>query len=199
MIRNFHKKDCAEIHSSRRWERAKTAAEHLHSPATDRLTSVPVNENPDYTILQQDFNYTFELTYEDLFLEVNNDILFLMFYDPWNPKIFKFGKNFLMKYNFIFQLDPRNIGFMNFAKKEEKKEEQKEKERRQEIIEQKKKMDIIWIIILSVLLAGIIIGVFVGKKIWDKNRKKRANELLDDDYEYKSTDNGVNKDEAIIN
>ena len=154
---------------------------------------------PTLYITNIGLNYTFELTYEDLFLEINNDILFLMFYDPWNPKIFKFGKNFLMKYNFIFQLDPRNIGFMNYAKKEEKKEEQKEKERRQEIIEQKKKMDIIWIIILSVLLVGIIIGVFVGKKIWDKNRKKRANELLDDDYEYKSTDNGENKDEAIIN
>ena len=154
---------------------------------------------PTLYISNYGFNYTFELTYEDLFLEVNNDILFLMFYDPWNPKIFKFGKNFLVKYNFIFQLDTRNIGFMNYAKKEAKKEEEKEKERRQEIIDNKKKIDIIWIIILSVLLVGIIIGIFVGKKIWDKNRKKRANELLDDDYEYKTTVNGENKDEAIIN
>ena len=39
---------------------------------------------------------------------------------------------------------------------------------------------------------GIIIGIFVGKKLWDNKRKKRANELIDDDYEYKS-----GKDDAI--
>ena len=42
---------------------------------------------------------------------------------------------------------------------------------------------------------GIIIGILVGKKIWDKNRKKRANELVDDDYEYESN----NVAEKIIN
>ena len=57
------------------------------------------------------------------------------------------------------------------------------------------KMDIIWIIILSVLVVGIIIGIVVGKKIWDNKRKKRANELVDDDYEYKTGE----KVEPIIN
>ena len=154
---------------------------------------------PSLYFYHHSYNYTFELTYEDLFLEINNDILFLMFYDPWNPKIFKFGKNFLMKYNFIFQLDSKEVGFMNYEKNEEKKEEENEKERRQEVIEKKKKFEIIWIIVLSFLLVGIIIGIIIGKKIWDKNRKKRANELLDDNYEYKTTDDGENKDEAIIN
>ena len=56
-------------------------------------------------------------------------------------------------------------------------------------------MDLIWIIILSVLVVGIIIGIVVGKKIWDNKRKKRANELVDDDYEYKTGE----KVEPIIN
>ena len=35
------------------------------------------------------------------------------------------------------------------------------------------------------IIFGIIIGILIGKKIWDRNRKKRANELIDEDeYEY---------------
>ena len=95
----------------------------------------------------------------------------------------------MKKYNFIFRLDEKSIGFINIINKDEKNEKEKQKE----IIENKKKFEIIWIIILSVLLLGIILGIFVGKKIWDNKRKKRANELVDDDYEYES------KKEEIIN
>ena len=57
---------------------------------------------------------------------------------------------------------------------------------------------IISIVVIFVLLTGIIIGVFVGKKIWDKNRKKRANELNDDEYEYNSNNNDK-MDNKLIN
>ena len=147
------------------------------------------NKFPILYLFSHSFNYTFELTSDDLFIEVSNDFLFLMFYDPWNPKLFLFGEKFMKKYNFIFRLDEKSIGFINIINKDEKREKEKQKE----IIENKKKFEIIWIIILSVLLLGIILGIFVGKKIWDNKRKKRANELVDDDYEYES------KKEEIIN
>ena len=35
------------------------------------------------------------------------------------------------------------------------------------------------------IIIGILIGIFIGKKIWDKNRKKRANELIDT-FQYES-------------
>ena len=143
---------------------------------------------PKIYLFSSALNYTFELNYNDLFIDLNDDILFLMFYDPWNPKVFRFGEKFLSKYNFIFQIDQKNIGFINFDKEDKKSEEEKKRK----IIANKKKFEIIWIIVLSVLLVGIIIGIFVGKKLWDNKRKKRANELVDDDYEYKS------KKDAII-
>ena len=95
----------------------------------------------------------------------------------------------MKKYNFIFRIDQKSIGFIPQINKEEKSD----KEKKQEIIDNKNKFQIIWIIILSVLLVGIILGILVGKKIWDNKRKKRANELVDEDYEYES------KKEEIIN
>jgi hypothetical protein len=52
-----------------------------------------------------------------------------------------------------------------------------------------------------ILLAGIVIGLLFGKKIWDKNRRKRANELVDDDYDYNSgnTGDGKENDDKHIN
>ena len=131
------------------------------------------------------YNYIFNLTYKDCFKEINNRVLFLLFYDPWGPDTFKVGKNFMKKYQFIFDSDKRLIGFLNHEingknGEGDNKEEQKEKKKKLE------KKQLVWIIILVVLLVGIVIGVLVGKKLWDKNRKKRANELLDDDYEYDS-------------
>ena len=133
------------------------------------------------------FNYIFNLTYKDCFKEINNNqILFLFFYDPWSPDIFKFGKNFLNKYPFMFIYEPRRLGFLNTevgkGGNEGDSKEQRQKEKKKLEIKQ-----LIWIFILLILLIGIIIGIFVGKKIWDKNRKKRANELVDD-YDYETAD-----------
>ena len=66
------------------------------------------------------------------------------------------------------------------------------KKKRKKLLNIKKKIEIIWIIVLSVLLAGIIIGILVGKKLWDNKRKKRANELVDEDYEYESKKEPIN-------
>ena len=49
-------------------------------------------------------------------------------------------------------------------------------------------------VITAVLFVGIIIGIFVGKKLWDKKKKKkRANELVDDDYEYDTKKEAINE------
>jgi hypothetical protein len=146
-----------------------------------------ISKFPSLIFLNNNFEDTFELTYKDCFKEINGEILFLLFYDPWSPDLFKFGKNFLKKYQLMFNYDSITIGFLNFNRKSEDDEQNKDKEIRQEEQKSFETKQLIWIFILLVLLIGIVIGVFVGKKIWDKARKKRANELLDD-YDYE-TDN----------
>ena len=146
-----------------------------------------ISKFPSLIFLNNNFEDNFELTYKDCFKEINGEILFLLFYDPWSPDLFKFGKNFLKKYQLMFNYDSITIGYLNFNKKSEDDEQNKDKETRKEEQKSFEIKQLIWIFILLVLLIGIVIGVFVGKKIWDKARKKRANELLDD-YDYE-TDN----------
>ena len=140
-----------------------------------------ISKFPKLSFVHKGYNYIFNITYEDCFKEINNQILFLLFYDPWSINIFKVGKNFLKKYQFIFRTDHKTIGFINSGndnngnyEREQKKEEQRKLENKQLIL----------IIILIVLILGIIIGFFIGKKLSDKKRAKRANELLDEDYDY---------------
>ena len=55
----------------------------------------------------------------------------------------------------------------------------------------------IFILILAIIglsIICVIVGVILGKKIYGLKRKKRANEMVDDDYEYFS-DNQKKKDE----
>ena len=132
------------------------------------------------------YNHTFELTYKDLFKEIKNGFIFLMFYNPWNPKNFMFGKNFMTKYNFIFRYDQKNIGFLNYIQQSD------EKEKNQETIKNKIRFEIIIVIALSILLIGIIIAIFVVRKRLDKKRKKRTNELDDEDYDYDDKNEAIN-------
>ena len=115
-------------------------------------------------------------------MEVNNEILFLIFYNPWNPNHFTFGKNFMKKYQFIFRYDQKNIGFLKYN--EQINENKDTKEKRKEIIDNKKQMEILVIIILSIVVIGIIFGIVFIKFKCDKKRKKRANELDDETYDY---------------
>ena len=58
----------------------------------------------------------------------------------------------------------------------------------------KYKVYIIISIIVIVLIVGLILGYVFGRKVWEKHRKARANELIDDNYEYKE-----NEENKIIN
>ena len=158
-----------------------------------------ISKFPTIYFFHRGYDETFELTYKDLFKEVGNKILFLFFYDPWNPDLFKFGKNFLKKYQ--LEYDKNNIGVLSTPSGGKNVTPHNT-----DAIsggEEKSGVDakqIIWMIVLGVLFVGIVIGVFIGKKLWDKNRKKRANELSDE-YEYKEKNDKEedNKDNDIIN
>ena len=124
---------------------------------------------PPLQFLHKEMNYTFELTYEDLFIEKYDKLILLIFFKD-RGITWRLGKPFLKKYAFIMNQDDRVVKFY------EKHGYQKDDG------DGNRKM---FILTLSLIAVGVIIlivfGIFIGKYLFKK--KKRLN-TLDDEYEY---------------
>ena len=118
------------------------------------------------------FEYTFNLDYNDLFIEINNKIYFLIVGKDMELNIWNLGKIFMKKYPFIFNED---------TDANEKSEENNSK------VKQFFKDYYLLIILLICVILGIIFGIYIGAKIW-KKRRVRANEL-DDNVDYTENEN----------
>jgi hypothetical protein len=144
---------------------------------------------PTLYFYHREFNYTFELNYEDLFEEINNDIYFLVVKNigNFNKDIWKLGKTFLNKYQFSFNQDSKMISFYPYRNNYNYKIDEDERNNKKN---KKFNLSYIWIVIC---IACLLFGIYIGTKIVIKNRKKRANEL-EDEYDYKDEkeDNNTN-------
>ena len=145
---------------------------------------------PTIFFYHQDFNYTFELTYKDLFEIRNEEIFFLIIKNKnnFNQDIWRMGKIFLEKYQFSFNQDSKTINFHQKIYKNNEKSNINEKNKF------KFNINYIWIIICIICL---IIGIYLGNRFIIKNRKLRANELQDD-YDYKESKENDNKNKALL-
>ena len=137
---------------------------------------------PDIYFYSKDLNYDFELKKEQI-LKENGDYIYiyLIFCHQYNS--WYLGKQISLKYQFVFNPDIKNVYFYKEHKKEEKKDNNY------------LYLKIIGIVILCAIFG--VLGVVIGKKIYGM-RKKRANELKDDDYDYFS-ENKENKINSIEN
>ena len=130
-----------------------------------------INSFPSLFFFNKLFNYTFELSKNDLFLKKNNKYIFLVFFADYDIKYFVLGSLFLKKYLFIFNQDSRTIGFYT------------------SFLENKKVEDKNYIIIKSIVIilvfACCIIGFYLATKIYEHTRKRRINEI-NEQYEYNS-------------
>ena len=59
----------------------------------------------------KDFEYTFEISYKDLFIENNNEIYSFLFFSQIQLDRWSLGKPFFKKYQIIFEPDRKLIGF----------------------------------------------------------------------------------------
>jgi hypothetical protein len=141
---------------------------------------------PTLYFYHKKINYMFELTYDDLFLEHNDYIIFLIYFDYFQIELFRgaflsewyFGKPFLKKYCFSFDLDKGKIRFYreNIVKSQSNK-----KLKKKNLSSGINKIYYPLGIILFVLF--IVIFAFVLERI-SKRRKRIDNSLID--YESKS-------------
>ena len=137
---------------------------------------------PILKFCMKQYGMCFEFDYKDLFREKNSILYFLVIFKSKEKKVYRFtiGQMLLKKYLITFNYDSKMIGFYN----KNIKYEEKENEKTEIYYEYDAKIIIILIIAFIILL---IIGILLGKKIYEKTRKKKVNEL-NDDYEYESHD-----------
>ena len=173
---------------------------------TDETDSIYCNKSSSFNIEHlkkfptlffehYELNFTFELTYEDLFAEINDKYIFLIASINNDLDNFFLGRVFFYKYQFFFDLDSKEIGFynpnikLNITNDNDKdniddKNDNKEKENNFKYI--------ILVIALGCLLFITIVIIFIYAFNTSKNKKrKRANEL-DDDFDYFSDKNNIN-------
>ena len=127
-----------------------------------------------------DLKTTFELTKEQI-LKENNDYIFINIVFSENVNRWILGKQIALKYKFIFNPDTKNIYYYPSMSKSEPE-----------------KTNYLKIILICALLVIVcVIGVIIGKLLYGKSKKRRANELKDDNYEYFPEEN-KDKDNKII-
>ena len=128
-----------------------------------------------------------ELTFNDLFYIYGDNYYFLMYFPTksYSNTYFRLGKFLFQKYTLIINHDSRMIGYY--------KTNNKGKNEKEKSIENNKKIDfkkfIPWIIVgvLGFIVLLLIFYIIYYKPC--KNRTKRANELIDDNYSYEGINN----------
>ena len=98
------------------------------------------------------------------------------------------GLPFLKVYQFIFDYDSKTIGFYNENLKEKNATNDIETNN-DENTNNNSYMRIVIEVVVAIILVGLIFVAFIiGQKI-NNQRKKRANEMQDDNFEYFAKDN----------
>ena len=137
---------------------------------------------PGINFKSQDLNFNFTLEADDLFIEENNYIFCLIyFYKNENQRMWKMGKPFLKKYQFSFNYDQKMLSFYNRID-----DEPKQKNGVSTVV-------FILVIIATIIIVSIICFIIFKFFLYERFfRKKRANELDDDDYLYSSSKQQIN-------
>ena len=138
------------------------------------------------------FNYDFILNNRELWIEKNGYKYFLILKAHEQNDFWILGKPFFKKFHMNFNIDSKRMGVytkVNYDYKEPEKDD----------IDDKNNNTVLFICIISVLvvLVGVLLFVLIRVYIY-KPRKKRANELLDDNFEYKEQTNNGEEENKII-
>ena len=152
-----------------------------------------INEIKKFPILSFKMrNYDSKFIFEgkDLFVETKYKYFFnIIFSHSWQEN-WILGKPFLKKYPTMIDLDNKIIKIYNNNKDERKEKNEKKIENNKKL---SKKYIFFLILIIIVLICSFSILFYLLGKNLNKSRKKKANELYDDDYDYESKDEKENK------
>ena len=143
-----------------------------------------IKENfPSLYFKQNEFNYTFELTSQDLFIQIGQQIFFLVVFNKNNPtKSFLLGKIFLKKYFFSFDNKSEKI---LFYKENEKQVPGETENINDKVIIHWYNSSTFVVMMMIMIVIFCIFGFYFGKRVYQK-RKLMAWEL-EEKYSYNSS------------
>ena len=143
---------------------------------------------PKIIFTSKNYEYNFELNYNDLFIKFGSRYYFLIIFRNKDENTWTFGQPFYKKFNLTIHLKENWIGLYNPNKPIIEDEGTNGGGKGVEV------KKIVIIIALVIFVIGLAIGMFfLGRKM-KNDRKKRANELLDDNYEYSGNSNSIGID-----
>ena len=148
---------------------------------TEKIKSELKKKFPVLKIESKAYMMTFELTYDDLFLEKNDKIYFLVYFGYYAPFSWEVGLPFLQKYFFNYNYDTNLIYFYNndLAKFNESEKPESNKGK-------------VAIVIILIILFGFL-GFYLGRKYILMRRIKRIRaEELENDFSKKVIDENDN-------
>jgi hypothetical protein len=161
---------------------------------------------PDFQFYHINFEHEFYLSNHDLFKLIQGNYYFLIIFDAETQnKVWKIGQIFLRIHQIFFDYDSKVVGYYD-KRIEPIKNETERKGSKNNTSEDKIDSNnnknykyIIYIALFVVFCAIVFIAFYLGMKV-KESRKKRANELKDDDYDYETYDNNKNSiNNNIIN
>ena len=151
------------------------------------------NYFPSLLLTSKKLEYIFELINKDLFKHISDRYYFLVIFKKninlKEKEIWYLGEPFYKKYSFSINLDAKTIGFYiekdkNLFIKDRNNNIDKQNKNKED--NNKEMNKIIKIIIEIIIIIGItFLAFYIGITVKER-RKKRANELKDDNYEYLS-------------
>ena len=170
------------------------------------------NTFPSLEFYSKETQMTFTLNKDYLFHEIYDRSYFLVVFKKSKTEnnIWKLGEPFFSHYQFTFDQEQKTVGFYNLnlerisnsdyldkIKKQNKQNFEKNSSGNMSIFV------IIIVIVILLIILSIGIAFILGKKC-NGNRKKRANELNDDDFDYSSqnklnSNNSTTEDNLVIN
>ena len=167
----------------------------------NKFTINEIKKFPNIYLSNLGLHYNFELKGEELFLKLNNKYYFEIIFPINNlePERWVLGRVFMRKYSILFSPFNRLIGFYINKKIKNEKEKKEEKEEKKLIDKINNKNNnnnkniFYYIFIVLVAIIFTIMGILIGKKIFAM-RKKRANELSDDFYQYDAEKKDIKND-----
>ena len=126
---------------------------------------IDIKKFPIIKLTHKIWNYTFELTYKDLFLKSKNKYFFLICFKTYYNDLWTLGDLFLRKYTIVFDQENKVIGFYHPSNNS-------------------KISLIIFYIIFIFLLILLSMLIYIYLNYLRKGRRKIRNNEIDENYEY---------------